>query len=134
MIIDNLLKDLFIIKGRLDSNYTTNVETRKSVSGMEVTLNSIPVVMRSIRLKIIALLVAEAKLIALAQVIQEMLYVMHILESMNLKVRKPMIVESNNKGTIDFCNSWTVRGHTKHIDIRYYFLIELKEEKTIENG
>jgi len=120
--------DYFTIKGRSDSNYATNVETRKSVSGLEVLLNGAPVVMRSIGQKIIALSVTEAELIALAQVVQEMLYVMRILESMHLKVAKPMIVESDNKGAIDLCNSWTVGGRTKHIDTRYYFLRELKEE------
>ena len=48
MIIDNLLKDLFIIKGRLDSNYATNIETHKSISGIEVTLNGISIVMHGI--------------------------------------------------------------------------------------
>ena len=124
--------DYFIVKGRADSNYATNPETRKSVSGLEVTLNDAPVVMRSVGQKIIALSVTEAELIALAQAAQEMLYVMRILESMKLKVRKPMILESDNKGAIDLCNSWTVGGRTKHIDTRYYFLRELKEGNVME--
>ena len=132
MTVKDPQNDLFILKGRSDSNYATNVETRKSVSGMEVTLNGAPVVMRSVGQKIIALSVTEAELIAMAQVVQEMLYVMRILESMNLKVKKPMIVESDNKGAIDLCNSWTVGGRTKHIDTRYYFLRELKEEGVLE--
>ena len=59
-------KEKFVIKGRGDSNYATNEETRKSVSGIEVTLNGAPVVMRSVGQKIIALSVTEAELIALA--------------------------------------------------------------------
>ena len=58
----------------------------KSVSGLEVTLNNAPVVMRSVSQEIIALSVTEAELIVLAQVVQEMLYVTHILESIGLKV------------------------------------------------
>ena len=53
---------------------------------------------------------------------------MRIVESMGLKVNKPMILESDNKGAIDVCNSWTVNGRTKHIDNRYYFLREIKEK------
>ena len=105
MTIKNPLLDAFIVKGWSDSNYATNPETHKSVSSLEVTLNGAPVVMRSVGQKIIALSVTEAELIALAQVVQEMLYVMCILESMNLKVKKPMLVESDNKGTIDIYNS-----------------------------
>jgi len=132
MGMKNARKEKFIIKGRGDSNYATNTETRRSVSGIEVTLNGAPVVMRSVGQKIVALSVTETELIALAQVVQEMLYVMRLLESMQLKVQKPMVVECDNKGAVDICNSWTVGGRTKHIDTRYYFLRELKEEGVLE--
>jgi len=45
--IDNPRSQSFIIKVRSDSNYATNPETRKIISGMEVTLTDTPVVMRS---------------------------------------------------------------------------------------
>ena len=51
---------------------------------------------------------------------------------MQLKVHKPMVVEYDNKGTVDICNTWTVGGRTKYIDTRYYFLRELKEEGVLE--
>ena len=57
---------------------------------------------------------------------------MRILESMNLKVKKPMVVESDNKGVINLYNSQIVGGRTKHIKTRYYFLKELKEEGVLE--
>ena len=53
-------KEKFIVKGRGEINYTTNEERRNSVSGIEVTLNGAPVVMRSVRQKIVALSVTEA--------------------------------------------------------------------------
>ena len=131
MDVINPKVDGFKIRGRSDSNYATNVEMRKSVSGLEVMLNNTPVVMRSLGQKIVALSVTEAELIALTLVVQEMLYVMRLLESIGLKVQKPMVVQSDNKGAIDLCNSWTVGGRTKHIDTRYYFLREMKEEGII---
>ena len=88
--------------------------------------------MRSFGQKIIALYVAEGELIALVQVVQEILYVMRIMESMQLQVENPMIVESYNKGEIDLCNIWTVGVRTKHIDTRYYFLREFKEDGILE--
>ena len=108
MDVINPKVDGFKIRGRSDSNYATNVETRKSVSGLKVTLNNAPVVMRSLGQKIVALSVTEAELIALALVVQEMLYDMRLLESIGLKVQKLMVVQSDNKGAIDLCNSWTV--------------------------
>jgi len=67
MTINDPKVDLFIIKGRTDSNYAINSETRKNVTGIEVTLNGAPVVMRSIGQKIVALSVTEAELIARTQ-------------------------------------------------------------------
>ena len=101
----DIRKEKFIIKECRDSNYTTNAEIRKSISSIEVTLNGALVVMRSIGQKIVALSVMEVERIALAQVVQEILYVMRILESMQLHMQKQMIVESDNKGAIDLCNS-----------------------------
>ena len=52
--------------------------------------------------KIVALSVTEAEIIAIVQCVQEILYIMRFIESLYLKVRKPMIVYSDNKGAIDF--------------------------------
>ena len=89
--------------------------------------------MRSIGQKIVSLSVTEAELASRTQGAQKMLYVMRILESVGLKVMKPMILECDNKGAIDTCNNWTVNGRTKHMDTRHYFLRELKESGMIES-
>ena len=48
MSIVDLKRDRFILKGRLDSNYTTNIETRKSTSILDLILNRVLVIMRSV--------------------------------------------------------------------------------------
>jgi hypothetical protein len=60
------------------------------------------------------------------------IYTMRIVESMGLKVEKPMILEIDNKGAVDLTNNWSVGGRTRHIDTRYYFLRELKEQNIIK--
>ena len=104
-LISNAKIDYFKIKGRVDSNYATNLETRKSITGVEVILSRALVVMRSIGQRIVALSITEAKLISKAQVTQEMLYMIRIVELIGLKVKKSIILECNNKGSIDICNS-----------------------------
>ena len=56
---------------------------------------------------------------------------MKLIESLKLKVRKPMIVYSDNKGAVDLVNGWSIGGGTKHMDCRVMFLRELKENGTI---
>jgi len=46
-----------------------------------------------------------------------MLYVRHILESMGLKVKLPMIIEMDNMGAVDLANNWSVGGRTRHVDV-----------------
>jgi hypothetical protein len=63
---------------------------------------------------------------------QDMLYAMIVIESLGLKVQKPMILEIDNKGAVDIANNWSVGGRTRHINTRFYFLRELKEADLIK--
>jgi hypothetical protein len=75
----------------------------------------------------VTLTVTEAELMAATQCAQVMLFVMGVLESMDLKVRKPMILEVDNKGAKDLAHNWTIGGRICHVDVNYHFLRELKE-------
>ena len=48
IMIWDLKIEFFYILGRADSNYATNIETRKSISSLVITLNGVLVVMRSV--------------------------------------------------------------------------------------
>jgi hypothetical protein len=67
----------------------------------------------------------DAKLVVATQCTQDMLFDMHVLESMGLKVEKPMIIEIDNKGTVDLTRNWSVGGQTCHVEMRQYFLHDL---------
>ena len=118
--------------GVSNSNYTTCLDTRKSVSGYLVFLNGAPVTIKSGMQKTTALSVAEAEIFAAMQCTQDMLYVMHVLNVMCLKVRKPLLLKMDNKGAIDLINNYSVGGRMKHVDVRQYFLRELCEQKTVK--
>lgn len=118
----------FTIGGRSDSDYAKEPVTRRSVSGGRVLLNGSPVMFKSSTQKTVALSVTEAELYAAVLCAQDMLYVMHVMESMGLKVAKPMVLECDNKGAVDLANNWSIGGRTRHIDVRQTFLRELKEE------
>ena len=42
-----------------------------------------------------------------------------------------MVIECDNKGAVDLVNGYQVGGGTKHIDIRTYFMRDLKDEEVI---
>jgi hypothetical protein len=75
--------------------------------------------------------VTSAEFVSGTQCAQEMLFDMRVLESMGLKVKKPMILEMDNKGAVDLSKNWSVLGRTRYDCIRQSFLRELNEEGII---
>jgi hypothetical protein len=118
----------FTISGQADSDYAKNPDTKRSVSGFATFLNKAPVTQKSRMQRCVTLSVTEAELVAATECAQDMLFTMRVLESMGLKVKKPMIMEVDNKGAVDLTHNWSVGGRTRHVDVRYYFLRELKEQ------
>ena len=123
---------LFRIRGKLDSNYATYKETRKSITGHLVWLEEALISVKSGMQKIVTLSVTEAEIIALVQCVEEMMYMKKVLESILLKLELPMIVEVDNKGAVDLVNGWSSSGGTKHTDVRIMYLRELKEKKILK--
>jgi hypothetical protein len=74
----------------------------------------------------------SAELVSATQCAQEMLFSMRVLESMNLKVKKPMVLEVDNKGAVDLSHNWSISGRSRHDSVRQSFLRELNEEGVIE--
>ena len=109
-------------------------DTRRSVSGWSTFLFDAPISMKSKMMPIVALSVTEAELYAATCCAQDMLFEMRILESIGLKVKKPMILNVDNKGAKDLCDNWSVGGRTRHVEVKQMFLRELKESKIISTN
>ena len=119
---------MFKIHGRSKSDYATNPDDRRSISGGRVFANCRPICFRSVTQKFVTLSVTEAEIAAGVMVAQDMLYVYRLLESLDLKVKLPMVLEMDNSGAVDIANSWSVGGRTRFVDVRNYFLCKLKDQ------
>ena len=89
------------IEAYADSNYTSNVDDRRSVTGGDVTVNEAPASMRSATQRFMCLSVTEAETAAGVTITQDMLYVFWIITSLGLKVNLPMTLRMDNKGAVD---------------------------------
>jgi hypothetical protein len=121
-----------VIRGISDSDFAKDPETRKSVSRNSTFLCVSPVIQRSTMQIIVVLLVTEAELFASTNNAQDMLYTKRIIESLGLHVQFPMILEVDNKGAVDLVNNYNVGGRTRHVEMRQYFMRQLKEENIIK--
>ena len=122
----------FTISGRSDSDYAKCPTTKRSVSGYSAYMNGAPYTRKSKMQEFITLSVTEAEAVSATACAQDMLFGMRLLESMGLKVKKPMFLEMDNKGAVDIFNNWSVSGRSRAVSVRYCFLRELKESGTIE--
>ncbi len=91
----------FKIKGRSDSDYVKDMQTRQSILGYMVFLEDAPVMHRSAMQKTVALSLCKAELNAAVLCVQDMLYAKNLIELIGLKVKLPIILEINNKGVVD---------------------------------
>jgi hypothetical protein len=120
-----------IVTGMSDATYASDLDTWQRVMGWTTFLNGAPVIMKSNMQLYSDLLVTESELGSATEVAQDMLFVMQILELMGLRVKKPMLLYIDNKGTKDLANNWSVGGRTRHVEVWMYFLRELKAHDLI---
>ena len=70
----------------------------------------------------------EAELFAAVQCAHDMMHAMRIMETIGLKIEKPMkLYVDKNTDAVDIAHNWSVGGRTRHIEVKQYFLRELKE-------
>ena len=128
---DGKLGYKFDIEGISDATWGSDPDNRRSISGTAVMLNAAPVCMKSGQQISTTLSSAEAELVAGTNCAQDMLFVKRMLESMGLEVNLPMMLYIDNRGTVDLVNNYSVNGKTRHVEIRQYFLRELKERNIL---
>jgi len=100
----------------------------RSISGGRVFVNCMPICFRSVTQKFVTLSVTEAEIAADVMVAQDMLYMYRLLESLELEVELPIVLEMYNSGAADIANSWSVGGRMRHVDVHNYFLRKLKDQ------
>jgi hypothetical protein len=118
----------FTFKGYADTSYKPYHDTTASVGGHAVFLQKAPIAEKS---KVQQATTLSIKLISGTDCAQDMLFAMRVLESIGLRVKKPMILVIDNKGTVDYANNWSTGGRMRHATIRLGFLRELKEQGII---
>ena len=56
---------------------------------------------------------------------------MSVVKSMGLMTEFLIFVELCNNGARDLANSWSVGGRIGNVDVRMFFLMELKEDERV---
>ena len=67
---------------------------------------------------------SEVEYVALSEAAKEIKFVAQLLESMGIKVKKPIVVRVDNIGASFMAENVSTSQRTKHIDVRYKFVNE----------
>jgi hypothetical protein len=118
----------FVVSGMADADYASNTETRRSVSGYTTFLEGAIVTTKSKMQTCVTLSTTESEFVSMTECAQDMLFTMRVLQSMELAVKLPMVLQCDNKGACDLANNWSAGGRTRHTAVKIMFLRELKEE------
>ena len=128
----NALQDKWILSALCDSDFAGDTETRVSVGGYVVYLMGVPIAWRSKGMKSVCLSSTEAEYVAVSEVVKEISFILQVLESMEVEVELPVIVQVDNVGAIWLANNKTTSDRTKHVDIRAHFTREFIEAGKIK--
>lgn len=111
-----------------DSNYASNKDTRRSVTGYAIYYNGALVSWKSKSQDTVTMSSTEAEYIAAATCAMEMVFVKQIIESIQFEVKLPMVLYVDNTSAIALARNFSTSGRTKHIEVRHHFIRELNEK------
>jgi hypothetical protein len=108
----------------VDSNYATNLDDRRSVTGAIFTVGGTITNWISKTQGSVTLSSSEAEYVAIATAAQEVRFTQQLLEEIITCV-KPAIIYEDNTGAIFLVKNQQVGQRTKHISIRAHFIRDL---------
>jgi len=83
---------------------------------------NIPVCWRSHGQKSVTLSTTEAEYVPCSEVMKEVLFILQLLEHLQVKIQLPIRVHVNNIGAIFLAENQNSSDRTKHVDTRYHFV------------
>jgi len=114
-----------------DADFSRDTDTSKSVSGYVFMLGGAPISWQSTTQSTVALSSMESEYIAACSAAQEAMWLKYLLEELGFGCVKPLIIQEDNKSTIDFADHPGHHRKTKHINRRFHYLREQVQEGNI---
>ena len=110
----------FTLKGYSDSDYASDVATRRSVTGYVYTMGSAPIAWRSKTQTTVALSSTEAEYMALGATVAEGLYLKRLVAEFGYI--PAMQIYGDNMSSLHMVRNPSSNQKSKHIDVRHHFI------------
>lgn len=119
-----------ILHAYSDSDYANCPDTRRCVGGYITFLHNSPISWVAKRMRTVVLSTTEAELMILCSLVQECLYLKHLLGELHNQITEPIPLYEDNQSTILIVRNSELHGRSKHIDVRYHFIQQLVQDHT----
>ena len=119
-----------LLQGYTDADWAGDLDERKSTSAYVFLLNGGAISWRSKKQGMIALSTMEAEYIAAAAAVQEAVWLRCLLMSLEVipDADDPVKLLSDSMSAIDYSKDSKFHARTKHIEIKYHFVRNKKDE------
>ena len=116
-----------ILTAYSDADYAGDVSTRRSTSGTVCVYMGSAVTWSSRRQTSVALSTTEAEFVAASEATKEVIWLTRLLNEISMLVAIP-VLKVDNVSALKLVKNPAFHKHTKHIEVRHYFVREKYEE------
>eukprot|EP00961_Rhodomonas_salina_P026717 360935-Rhodomonas_salina.1 len=109
----------------VDSDYASDPDTRKSVTGYIVSMNNGSIAWKSKRQSCVTLSSAEAEFVAASQCCVEVVYLWNLLRDLGLAQTTPTPIWEDNTACVMMSENPVNADRSRHIDTRRYWLRDM---------
>ncbi|GJX88198.1 hypothetical protein Tco_0340212 [Tanacetum coccineum] len=119
------------VTGFVDSDYAKDPDKGRSITSYAFLVKGYIVSWKAMLQHIVALSTTEAEYMALTEALKESIWLRGLLEELGVELNS-VAVNCDNQGAIHLSRNHDFHKRTKHINVRYHFIKEVLEAKTVE--
>ncbi|GJV53313.1 retrotransposon protein, putative, ty1-copia subclass [Tanacetum coccineum] len=119
------------VTGFVDSDYAKDPDKGKSITNYAFLVHGCVVSWKATLQHVVALSTTEAGYMALTKAVKEAIWLRRLLEELGVELNT-VAVNCDNQGAIHLSRNHVFHERTKHNNVRYHFIREVLEAKTIK--
>jgi hypothetical protein len=116
--------------GWADADYATSLITKKSTSGYVITLFGNPICWSTKKQPVVAQSTTEAEFVAINRCAKQLRWLTNLILNLNIRIKAP-IMKNDNSGAIIISKEAKLNENTKHIEVRFQYVLELVTKRQL---
>ncbi|GJZ16482.1 retrotransposon protein, putative, ty1-copia subclass [Tanacetum coccineum] len=119
------------VTGFVDSDYAKDPDKGRFITGYAFLVQGCVVSWKATLQHVVALSTTEAEYMDLTEAVKEAIWLRGLLEELGVELNI-VAVNCDNQGAIHLSRNHVFHERTKHINVRYHFIREVSEAKTVK--